>query len=66
METRLLLVEDEDHLARGLRFNFEAEGYEVEHFPRAEPALSRLCDPDAPPAHLLARIAAHPDMPDLG
>ena len=29
METRVLLVEDEDHLARGLCFNLEAEGYEA-------------------------------------
>jgi two-component system, OmpR family, alkaline phosphatase synthesis response regulator PhoP len=27
--TRILVVEDEEHLAEGLRFNFEAEGYEV-------------------------------------
>jgi len=28
--TRILVVEDEEHLAEGLRFNLEAEGYEVE------------------------------------
>jgi DNA-binding response OmpR family regulator len=27
--TRILVVEDEEHLALGLRFNLEAEGYEV-------------------------------------
>jgi DNA-binding response OmpR family regulator len=27
---RILIVEDESHLAEGLRFNLEAEGYEVE------------------------------------
>ena len=27
--TRILVVEDEEHLAEGLRFNLEAEGYEV-------------------------------------
>ncbi len=42
---RILLVEDEAHLARGLRFNLEAEGYEVETFERAEDALSRLARP---------------------
>jgi DNA-binding response OmpR family regulator len=26
---RVLIIEDEDHLAQGLRFNLEAEGYEV-------------------------------------
>ena len=28
--TRILVVEDEEHLAEGLRFNLEAEGYRVE------------------------------------
>ena len=28
--SRILIVEDESHLAEGLRFNLEAEGYEVE------------------------------------
>ena len=27
--TRILIVEDEKHLADGLRFNLEAEGYQV-------------------------------------
>ena len=27
--TRILVVEDEQHLAEGLRFNLEAEGYQV-------------------------------------
>ena len=27
---RILIVEDEDHIADGLRFNLEAEGYEAE------------------------------------
>jgi DNA-binding response OmpR family regulator len=65
METRLLLVEDEDHLARGLCFNFEAEGYEVEHFARAEPALERLRDEGAPPAHLLVLDVMLPGMSGL-
>ena len=28
--SRILVVEDEKHLAEGLRFNLEAEGYQVE------------------------------------
>ena len=28
--SRILVVEDEAHLAEGLRFNLEAEGYQVE------------------------------------
>jgi DNA-binding response OmpR family regulator len=45
---RILLVEDEEHLARGLRYNFESEGFDVEAFDRAEPMLERLADPAAP------------------
>jgi len=40
--TRVLVVEDEDHLARGLRFNLEAEGYRVETADSGEAALSLL------------------------
>jgi DNA-binding response OmpR family regulator len=42
MDTRILLVEDEEHLARGLSFNFEAEGYSVEVASSGETALERL------------------------
>lgn len=40
--TRVLIVEDEAHLARGLRFNLEAEGHEVEVVGDGESALSKL------------------------
>jgi two-component system, OmpR family, alkaline phosphatase synthesis response regulator PhoP len=38
----ILIVEDERHLADGLRFNLEAEGYEVEVVETGEEALVRL------------------------
>ncbi len=38
--TRLLLVEDEAALARGLADNFRAEGYEVRHVARGDLALA--------------------------
>ena len=38
----VLIVEDEKHLADGLRFNLEAEGYAVETAPDGEKALSLL------------------------
>ena len=38
---RILVVEDEQHLADGLRFNLEAEGYEVEVVETGEEALRR-------------------------
>ena len=37
--TRILVVEDEQHLADGLRFNLEAEGYEVQLVDTGEAAL---------------------------
>src|ERR1043165_9963065 len=39
---RVLVVEDEEHLAAGLRFNLEAEGYLVETVGDGEAALARL------------------------
>ncbi len=53
MNPSILLVEDEEHLARGLRFNFEAEGYHVEDFERGEDALERLEAKDAEPVDLV-------------
>ncbi len=40
--SRILLVEDEQHLANGLRFNLEAEGYEVKIVSDGETALGSL------------------------
>jgi two-component system, OmpR family, alkaline phosphatase synthesis response regulator PhoP len=42
--SRVLIVEDEEHLATGLRFNLEAEGYEVEVVDNGESALGLLVD----------------------
>ncbi|MEP6717191.1 MAG: response regulator, partial [Terriglobia bacterium] len=42
---RVLVVEDELHLAEGLRFNLEQEGYEVELVDNGEAALERLIGP---------------------
>src|ERR1700746_1392614 len=40
--SRILIVEDEAHLAQGLRFNFEAEGHAVQTTDRGEEALTLL------------------------
>jgi len=40
--SRIMVVEDEAHLAQGLRFNLEAEGHAVEVFGSGEEALQRL------------------------
>ncbi len=40
--TRILLVEDEQHIAQGIRFNLEAEGHAVDVCGDGEQALARL------------------------
>jgi DNA-binding response OmpR family regulator len=45
---RILIVEDEQHLADGLRFNMEAEGYKVNVVGTGEAALELLAAKDAP------------------
>ncbi|MBZ5622171.1 MAG: response regulator transcription factor [Acidobacteriia bacterium] len=40
--SRILIVEDEQHLAEGLRFNLEAEGYQVQVLDNGEAALDTL------------------------
>jgi DNA-binding response OmpR family regulator len=50
--SRILIVEDESHLAEGLRFNLEAEGYEVQVAETGEVALE-IFGPEGPPFDLL-------------
>ena len=42
MTGRILIVEDEEHLARGLKFNLEAEGYKTQVAGDGETALDLL------------------------
>jgi DNA-binding response OmpR family regulator len=42
--SRILIVEDEAHLAEGLRFNLEAEGHRVQISDNGEDALKRLLE----------------------
>jgi DNA-binding response OmpR family regulator len=44
---RVLIVEDEQHLAEGLRFNLEAEGYAADIVDTGEGALDRLLNRSA-------------------
>jgi DNA-binding response OmpR family regulator len=44
MPQRVLIVEDEHHLAEGLRFNLEAEGFAADVEESGEGALGRLLD----------------------
>lgn len=41
---KILIVEDEEHLAEGLKFNVEAEGFEAEVAADGEAAIERLAD----------------------
>jgi DNA-binding response OmpR family regulator len=41
---KILIVEDEQHIADGLRFNLEAEGFEIEIAADGDVALDRLTD----------------------
>ena len=50
--SRILVVEDEQHLADGLRFNLEAESYDAEVVDTGEAALERLFA-DADPVDLV-------------
>jgi DNA-binding response OmpR family regulator len=46
---RILVVEDEEHLAVGIKFNLELEGYEVEVAGDGAAALGRLTAPESGP-----------------
>ena len=50
---RVLIVEDEPHLAEGLRFNLEAEGFEAEVVESGERALERLVGSNGVPFDLV-------------
>ena len=47
--TRVLVVEDEQHLAQGLLFNLQAEGYDVTLAFDGESGMGMLTDPETPP-----------------
>jgi len=62
MDPLILLVEDEEHLARGLCFNLEAEGYVVERFETGEAVLERLGQHESPAADLMVLDIMLPGM----
>jgi len=43
---KILIVEDEDHIAEGIRFNLEAEGFETEIAADGEKALQAVTGPE--------------------
>jgi DNA-binding response OmpR family regulator len=56
---RILVVEDEAHLAEGLAFNLEAEGHEVELIGDGAQAAARLTREPAPDAVILDVMLPH-------
>jgi DNA-binding response OmpR family regulator len=65
MASRIYIVEDEEHLARGLRINLEREGYETEVFSTGEGALQRLQEAGAGPVDLLVLDVMLPGISGL-
>ena len=52
----IMLVEDEEHIAQGLLFNLEAEGYRTHHEADGEAALAWLLAAPEPPAAVLLDV----------
>src|SRR6202048_1710933 len=52
----IVLVEDEEHLAQGLLFNLQAEGYRTHHEADGDAALAYLLAPKPDPSENIAAI----------
>jgi DNA-binding response OmpR family regulator len=52
----IAVIEDEEHLAQGLLFNLEAEGYRTHHEADGDAALTWLLDPASQPALILLDV----------
>jgi DNA-binding response OmpR family regulator len=52
----IAVIEDEDHLAQGLVFNLEAEGYRTHHEADGDAALAWLLNPENQPAAILLDV----------
>jgi DNA-binding response OmpR family regulator len=59
---RVLVVEDESHLADGVRFNLEQEGYAVEVVADGRSAIERISDLEAPALDLVILDLMLPEM----
>lgn len=49
----IAVIEDEDHLAQGLIYNLQAEGYRTHHEADGDAALAYLLDPKEPIAAII-------------
>jgi DNA-binding response OmpR family regulator len=64
--SRIVLVEDEAHLAAGIRFNLELDGYEVETIADGLRAVERLAPhEDAPPSPAVDLVLLDVMLPGL-
>jgi DNA-binding response OmpR family regulator len=63
---RILVVEDEKNLAKGIKFNFEMEGYDADVLGDGADALARLTDPAAPRYDLVVLDVMLPGMDGFG
>jgi DNA-binding response OmpR family regulator len=52
----IVLVEDEEHLARGLLYNLQAEGYRTHHEADGDSALAYLMAADKDPENIAAIV----------
>ena len=55
-EVTIVVVEDEEHLAQGLRFNLEADGYRVLVYGDGESAIEALLQPENPIAAVVLDV----------
>jgi DNA-binding response OmpR family regulator len=55
-QTLIAVVEDEEHLAQGLLFNLQAEGYRTHHEADGDSALAWLLATEDPPAAVLLDV----------
>jgi DNA-binding response OmpR family regulator len=62
---RILVVEDEEHLAVGIKFNLELEGFEVDVAGDGMEALARLAGPGRPPAPAYELVLLDVMLPGL-
>ncbi len=56
MSPLIILVEDEEHIAQGLLFNLEAEGYSTRHFADGDEALAFLLATEEPIGAILLDV----------
>lgn len=57
-----MVVDDEEHLAIGIKYNLEAEGYQVSTYGNGSDALTRIISDEEPPIDLIVLDLMLPGM----